>query len=129
MTLGATLACVHAATPIQNADAAVASVDPKSQGPGNPAEERREMIVQIKNDALVAPDSISEGTRTVEFSNDTKVSWTCGVSSGSSTWKVENPVPPGYAGAVNVHFNAGDYVFSCTEGSRTLKKKIRVTKN
>ncbi len=126
--LGATLACAHAAIPVPGANPSGTGANSRNENQESPAEERREVTVQIKTEALVAPDSIPEGARTVEFSNDTKVSWTCSVSSGTSNWKVERPVPPGYAGAVNIHFTVGDYVLSCAEGSRTLKKSLRVTK-
>ena len=118
--LGVSLACAHPSPAPGSGLRSAAHV----QTPANPV---NVLDVTIEGGKLTASPKVAAGQRTVEFFNATESEWMCRVEGPGSTWKLDRPVPPNKAIAIDLVFTEGDYLLACTAGKRELGTKLQVT--
>ena len=114
--LGFCLACAHAEPPEQIGE----------QVGSAPPNQLSLLDVTIEVDKLAAIPEVAAGPRNVSFFNATTSEWTCRVEGRGSTWKLDRPVPPNKAIAIDIIFTEGDYVLACDADKRALSRKLKV---
>ena len=114
--LGFCLACAHAEPPEQIGE----------QVGSAPPNQLSLLDVTIEVDKLAAIPEVAAGPRNVSFFNTTTSEWTCRVEGRGSTWKLDRPVPPNKAIAIDIIFTEGDYVLACDADKRALSRKLKV---